>query len=174
MADIDNINIDKYTKAFLRGINAHPTDPPKVREELTYTVIQKGFKIWNEQTSSSPLGTYLGLYKVWFKSMKKEEESTDEITTKEFFKIIAKIVRMAIQLTQPLQRWLTVHKIYSPKDPGNTKMSRLCALRILCAILNLTRGIYIAKRTMTQAEKYNHLDNAQYRGQKGREAIEPA
>ena len=53
-------------------------------------------------------------------------------------------------------------------------MSRLHALHILCAILNLTRGIYIAKRTMTQAEKYNHLDDAQYGGRKGQEAIEPA
>eukprot|EP00957_Ditylum_brightwellii_P016439 1236110-Ditylum_brightwellii.AAC.1 len=53
-------------------------------------------------------------------------------------------------------------------------MSRLQALHILCAILNLTKGIYIAKRTMTQAEKYNHLDDAQYGGQKGREAIKPA
>eukprot|EP00957_Ditylum_brightwellii_P114835 8756230-Ditylum_brightwellii.AAC.1 len=29
-ADIDNINTDEYTKDFLRGINAHPTDPPEV------------------------------------------------------------------------------------------------------------------------------------------------
>eukprot|EP00957_Ditylum_brightwellii_P102815 7835153-Ditylum_brightwellii.AAC.1 len=76
MADIDNINIHEYTKDFLRGINAHPTDPPKVREELTNADIQNGFKIWNEQTSTSPLGTYLGLYKVWFKSKKKEEEES--------------------------------------------------------------------------------------------------
>eukprot|EP00957_Ditylum_brightwellii_P209561 15362266-Ditylum_brightwellii.AAC.1 len=53
-------------------------------------------------------------------------------------------------------------------------MSRLQALHILCAILNLTRGIYIDKRTMTQVKKYNHLDDAQYGGQKGRDAIEPA
>eukprot|EP00957_Ditylum_brightwellii_P092969 7078970-Ditylum_brightwellii.AAC.1 len=53
-------------------------------------------------------------------------------------------------------------------------MSRLRALHILCAILNLTKGIYITKRTMTPAEKYNHLDDAQYGGRKGREAIEPA
>eukprot|EP00957_Ditylum_brightwellii_P094459 7192995-Ditylum_brightwellii.AAC.1 len=53
-------------------------------------------------------------------------------------------------------------------------MSRLCALYILCVILNLTRGIYIAKRTMKTAEKYNHLDDVQYRGQKGREAIDQA
>eukprot|EP00957_Ditylum_brightwellii_P069815 5301500-Ditylum_brightwellii.AAC.1 len=53
-------------------------------------------------------------------------------------------------------------------------MSRLRALHILCAILNLTRSIYIAKRTMTQAEKYNNLDDAQYGGRKGQEAIKPA
>eukprot|EP00957_Ditylum_brightwellii_P005085 386442-Ditylum_brightwellii.AAC.1 len=48
-ADIENIKTDKYAKDFLHGINAHPTDPPKVREELTCVVIQKGFKIWNKK-----------------------------------------------------------------------------------------------------------------------------
>eukprot|EP00957_Ditylum_brightwellii_P037424 2831434-Ditylum_brightwellii.AAC.1 len=28
-ADIENINTDECTKDFLRGIKAHPTDPPK-------------------------------------------------------------------------------------------------------------------------------------------------
>ena len=41
---------------------------------------------------------------MWFKSKKEKKESVDEITTKEFFEIIAKIVQMEIQLTQPLIR----------------------------------------------------------------------
>eukprot|EP00957_Ditylum_brightwellii_P196844 14997707-Ditylum_brightwellii.AAC.1 len=31
-ADIENIKTDKYTKDFLRGINAHPTDPRKYKK----------------------------------------------------------------------------------------------------------------------------------------------
>eukprot|EP00957_Ditylum_brightwellii_P002541 195134-Ditylum_brightwellii.AAC.1 len=58
-ADIESIKTDEYTKDFLCRMKAHPTDPPKIWKELSYSDVQQGFKIWNEQTSISPLGTYL-------------------------------------------------------------------------------------------------------------------
>eukprot|EP00957_Ditylum_brightwellii_P034002 2575453-Ditylum_brightwellii.AAC.1 len=97
-ADIENIKTDEYTKDFFHSMKAHPNDPPKAQEELSYLDIQKGFKIWNKKTLTSPLGTYLGLYKAWFQSKKKEDDTEDELTAKGFFEIIAMTVRMAIQL----------------------------------------------------------------------------
>eukprot|EP00957_Ditylum_brightwellii_P016629 1250647-Ditylum_brightwellii.AAC.1 len=103
MADIESIKEDKYTKDFLHGMKAHPTNPLKAWEELSYIDIQQA----------------------WFRSKKEEEDVEDELTAKKFFEIIANTVRMAIQLMKPLRRWLTVHEIYNPKEAENTKMSRL-------------------------------------------------
>eukprot|EP00957_Ditylum_brightwellii_P121783 9287367-Ditylum_brightwellii.AAC.1 len=69
---------------------------------MTLTDVKQGFKLWN-----------IGLYKTWFKKEKeKEEYEAEELQTNKFFDIITKIVRMALILMVPLEKWKTFHNLF--------------------------------------------------------------
>eukprot|EP00957_Ditylum_brightwellii_P083774 6367646-Ditylum_brightwellii.AAC.1 len=61
-------DISELTKDMLHWLTPTPTDPPTVEADIT---IQEGYKIWSENTETSPEGRYLNLYKVWLQKLEK-------------------------------------------------------------------------------------------------------
>ena len=185
-ANLQQLQVDEYTTDVLAEMQWNEECPPKISESLTWRDIQHGFKIWNEKTSTSPLGRHLGKYKVWLLKEKKIEEAKREkdqqkeaeeekpiMSGKQFFSVIKNILRTAILQMSPMKRWLTVHNLFILKESGNHKISRSRTLHKLDAELNLMRRTYIAHRSTQQAERFNHLNDDQYGGRKGRSAIDP-
>ena len=97
IANVDKVEVDQHTKDVLHELQWQPHFPPKVSDELNWHHVQHGFKIWNENTSTSPMGRYLGKYKVWIENTRKEEEhhqesksgNSDILSSKEFFTVIS-------------------------------------------------------------------------------------
>eukprot|EP00978_Attheya_sp_CCMP212_P032183 scaffold124289_cov63-Attheya_sp.AAC.1 len=54
--NIDNLPMNDDEKDFLREFAPSKEDLPKISSELTRTQLMKGFRIWMEQTSTSPSG----------------------------------------------------------------------------------------------------------------------
>eukprot|EP00957_Ditylum_brightwellii_P068859 5227216-Ditylum_brightwellii.AAC.1 len=52
--DVNDLEVDYYTKEFLRELQKKPTDPPEINPILTHLDIRCNFKNWAEATSTSP------------------------------------------------------------------------------------------------------------------------
>eukprot|EP00957_Ditylum_brightwellii_P211130 15365790-Ditylum_brightwellii.AAC.1 len=52
-ANIDKLQIDKVTKEYLKELVRKPTDPPVIKTTITAKDIQRNYKNWKEQTSTS-------------------------------------------------------------------------------------------------------------------------
>jgi len=58
----------------------------------------RGFKIWKEQTLTSPSGLHLNSYIIWL----QKTEDKDTMTATEFFSIYAKLFNGALEIGYPL------------------------------------------------------------------------
>eukprot|EP00957_Ditylum_brightwellii_P069994 5316499-Ditylum_brightwellii.AAC.1 len=58
----------------------------------------QGFKIWKEQTLTSPSRIHLSLYKIWL----QKTDDTDIMTATELFSIYAKLFNGALEIGYPL------------------------------------------------------------------------
>ena len=135
----------------------------------------KGFRLWNEQTSTSPMGSNLGLYKMWFAQAKtkNEEEDNDDVDKMEFFSMITKIVQKALHLMTPLEKWKTIHNIFILKETGNYKISCQRMLHKLDAELNMLQRDFHAYKMIHDMKQHNMLEDTQYGGRQGRTSINP-
>ena len=93
----------------------------------------QGFKIWKEQTLTSPSGIHLSLYKIWL----HKTEDEDTMTANEFFCIYAKLFNGALEIGYPLRRWDTIHNLFILKEAQNYKIHQVRFLHIIEAQLNL-------------------------------------
>eukprot|EP00957_Ditylum_brightwellii_P000667 52298-Ditylum_brightwellii.AAC.1 len=73
-ANIEELEVDEYTKGILEELKWKPHFSPKVETELRWEHIKHRYKIWNEKMSTSPLMHHLGKYKAWILPEKKETE----------------------------------------------------------------------------------------------------
>ncbi len=104
-------------QTFLDKLQPSPLDPPQIDTSLTISQIKQGFRIWNKNTSTSPLGRQLPLYKMCL-----TESGTDDgkvIAGDTFFQLILDIIKIAQQLQIPLARWTTIHNIFILKKPND-------------------------------------------------------
>eukprot|EP00957_Ditylum_brightwellii_P085759 6524230-Ditylum_brightwellii.AAC.1 len=75
----------------LQELSPKPTDPPPIDVYITPEQIMRGFKIWKEQTLTSPSGLHLSLYKIW---LHKTED---------------KDIMTAMEISPSMQNYLIAH-----------------------------------------------------------------
>ena len=155
-------------KAFLNELQPSPLDPPPIDTSLTLNHLKQGFRIWNENTSTSPLGRQLSLYKMWITEPGSHDGKI--IPGDTFFQLILDLITIAQKLQVPLTRWTIVHNIFIQKKSNDYRPHRLRALHKIDAELNLIRRELIAKRLLRNAEQYNYLDDSNYGGRNGKTA----
>eukprot|EP00957_Ditylum_brightwellii_P203674 15335730-Ditylum_brightwellii.AAC.1 len=95
-----------------------------------------------------------------------------EVTQKEFFSVLMNVIRTAMVILQPINRWLKVHNLFILKEFKNHKISRTRTLHKLDAELNLVYQHFVAHKATQQAERHHHLTDEQY-ARKGCQAINP-
>eukprot|EP00957_Ditylum_brightwellii_P188740 14366920-Ditylum_brightwellii.AAC.1 len=134
--------------------------------------VKNNFKIWKEQTSTSPDGRYITLYKTWLKVPEEKTEECEGLTSDEFFNVITTVIKLCQQHNISLPRWVTVHNLYIQKQAGNFKLHRLQTIHKLESEVNLLRREVIACQLMNNVEKINYLDDDQHDGRNGRSAID--
>eukprot|EP00957_Ditylum_brightwellii_P038405 2902972-Ditylum_brightwellii.AAC.1 len=76
--NIDCLDIDDYTKAFLKALQQQQhTDPLEINTSLTAAEVRANYKNWRENTSTSPVDQHLGLYKTWTNVLEEKEDNYD-------------------------------------------------------------------------------------------------
>jgi hypothetical protein len=100
--NIDELDIDQYTKEFLQDLQRQPDDPPFIDTTVTPQEFCNQYKIWKETTSTSPSGRYLSLYKTWVKVPEETDPSYTGLTSTEFFTFITTIMGIAARHKYPL------------------------------------------------------------------------
>eukprot|EP00957_Ditylum_brightwellii_P007339 557272-Ditylum_brightwellii.AAC.1 len=104
--DIENLDVDNYTKEFLKEMQHTSDDSLEIDATLKGDDIKRNYKNWKEATTTSPSGCYLSLYKTWINVPEKEDEDYKGITSADFFQLINDIMKVATSLLYPLQRWI--------------------------------------------------------------------
>ena len=125
-------------------------------------------KIWREQTSTSPSGRKLPLYKIWLQKYNDDKS----ITTDQFFQLITDVINISQKLQYPLKRWLTVYNIFICKELGVFKPTRLRPLHNIEAEVNLIRREIISWRLIRNVEAYWMIPINNSGGRKGKTAID--
>ena len=77
-ADVNSVPVDGFTKDVLKEMQWNKQCPPKISEDITWEDVRHGFKIWNERTSTSPLGRHLGKYRAWLTPTKVKQTQVEE------------------------------------------------------------------------------------------------
>eukprot|EP00957_Ditylum_brightwellii_P008652 656565-Ditylum_brightwellii.AAC.1 len=94
------------------------------------------------------------------------------LTEDEFFRLINRMMNLAIQGKHTPERWNMIYSLYLLKEAGIYRRHCLRPLHIIDAELNLMRQELITRRLMKHAELFEHLSGDQYGGRKGCAAID--
>ena len=162
----------EYEQKYMEHLVPNAIDPPTICTTITVADVKKGFSIWKERTSTSPLGRVLSLYKMWLNVKDEDANEDGTFTATEFFEMITNLINVSQKVNTPLDRWKTVHNLFILKEPNNFNISRLRTIHKIDAELNLVRRELISRRLLRQAEKLKFLDDNSYGGRNGRCAID--
>eukprot|EP00957_Ditylum_brightwellii_P194820 14840518-Ditylum_brightwellii.AAC.1 len=102
-----DLDLDAFTKEFVSELKRKESDPPKIDTTITTTNVKNNYKIWKEQTNTSPDDRCLTLYKTWLKVAEEKAEEYDGLTSEEFFKVITAVIKLCQQHNIVLPRWVT-------------------------------------------------------------------
>jgi len=128
---------DEATKAILMNLRWKTPMTTIPNATLDYAVLMKGIRKWPEQTTTSPLGRHLGIYKTLRKHVvEKKKNAINETSTdndamgtitqgRDILYLIFDLMSLALKHTYPLKRWRKVWTIFIEKEMGNPDIDRL-------------------------------------------------
>jgi hypothetical protein len=135
------------------------------------------FKLWKENTSTSPSGLHLGHYKALVlrndADVSTEEGQAIERQRKELIAAHVAMINYALRHSYSYHRWKNVVNVMIQKEPGNSKVHRLRVIHIYEADYNFL--LQAKWRDLLQhAEQHELLHPGQYGSRSGRDALIPA
>jgi hypothetical protein len=143
-----------------------------------------GLSSWREQTTTSPSGKYLGLYRALVNAHKftikvQSDETTETTIPRDLFatKVLRLqncIINTAIKHHYTLNRWKLVHNFFLEKIPGKPLVDKLRVIHIYEADYNIILKYFLSKKTLRNAIKHNAIADEQAGGRPGRTAIDEA
>jgi len=145
--------------------NSHP---------LEFEPLMNGIQKRPEQTTTSPSGWHLGIYKSLLKDKPPKDPPKDlppHTYGQDVMRYIYQLLQLALRHTHVYQRWCTVWNMYLEKKPGNPRINLLRTLHLFEADYNLLLKWHSSKGFMTKAEQNNTLQDNQGGSRPGRSAI---
>jgi hypothetical protein len=135
------------------------------------------FKLWKENTSTSPSGLHLGHYKALVlrndADLSTDEGKTTERQRKELISAHVAMINYALRHSYSYHRWKNVVNVMIQKEPGNSKVHRLRVIHIYEADYNfLLQAKW--RELLQHAEQHKLLHPGQYGSRSGRDAHIPA
>jgi len=137
-AQLDDLPLDEPTRALLAHLQGKTTDD-KRDHPLIYEELQNGIKKWPENTTTSPSGCHLGIYKSLQRHvLRKDDANQNQMNTppdpitqgRDVLFLIFDIMSLALKHTYMLNCWKTVWTMFIEKDPGNPDLNRLRCIMI--------------------------------------------
>ena len=130
---------------------------PEIPTEISVEEYSKGFRLWKEQTATSPSGRHLGFYRA----------------TLGIGQVVAGMCEMLNIVTRTgltPRRWCRAISILLEKDPGRPSINRLRIIHLFEADYNLFLKTLWARRLVQRGEEYKQFGEAQQGSRKGRTA----
>jgi len=182
-ADLDNMPLEAPTRALLLQMKDKMPATSTKDHPLLYDELQKGIKKWPENTTTSPSGRHLGIYKSLQRHVLTQEEKdaippsqlADPIKEgRDVLFLIFDIMSLALRHTYTLERWKTVWTLFIEKELGNPDLNRLRCIMLFEADWQLLLKWHSSYGFLPKSEKAKTLTEAQGGGRKGRSAIDQA
>jgi len=132
--------------------HSHPMDPK---------LLIQGFKKWPEQTTTSPLGRHLGIYKSLAKHfpLPKDDSNTTPKdnhplqSRNNVLKLLIWMMQLAITHTHTYDRWKMIWTLLLEKDAGNPQIDRLHTIHLYEADYNLILKWFSSQGFILKSEK---------------------
>ena len=125
--------------------------------EITLQEYQKGLRSWSENTSTSPSGRHLGIYKALL--------PLDNITSD-----MCMTLNVVTRLGLIPSRWCRAISVMIEKDAGNPNINRLRIIHLFEADYTLFLKIIWASRLVKRGEEANQFGEAQQGSRQNRAA----
>jgi hypothetical protein len=177
-------NIPKYPKLFLTNMAQIRATIPL---QMTLDDMCEGFLKWREQSTTSPSGKHLGIYKTLAKARKYNICTAFEIsnnitycnktnlpTAEKCLQIQLLQMQLAITNCHTFERWRIVHNFLLEKIPGFPLIDKLRVIHIYEADCSLINKFYVAHQLNNTASREKTVPVEQAGGRPNRSAIELA
>jgi len=156
--------VSEASWAIIQYLQDHPI-LPQIDVNVSMSAIQNLYKVWNENTTTSPSGIHLGHDKCPLKYADTTQQPT---LASRIYKLKTQFINLALRHGVIYQRWQHINTIMIEKIPGVYRIDKLRALHIFESDLNGILGILWGRRLMDQAERNRVLSDAQHGSRKGR------
>jgi hypothetical protein len=162
--------------------NAFADRPPEIEATVSFDAFIASFFHWNEQTSTSPSGRHLGLYKslvtAHFDSGREFQDCDDDGPSIKHkatavLHAIHQIAAGTAQRGLYLTRWIFVVNAMIYKKAGVLELDELRVIHLFEADFNLLVGLIFGRRTVHNAVDHQLLHPSQF-GKKGGECMDAA
>lgn len=160
--DLNEESLDIGTKRIIQGLSDTPA-PTEMSDNITHDEFWKAFKIWDEQTTTSPSGRHLGHYKSLLISDGNDDMYTDESPNPSIIikQVYYQIAMATLYSANTLRRWCHSSTMMLEKVPGNPKINKLRVIHLYEADYNLLLKILWARRLVWHSHTHNQLHEAQ-------------
>jgi hypothetical protein len=138
---------------------------PVVNGKIIGLELQSGFRMWHENTSTSPSGLHLGHDKAMLHHIIQTETSS---FLDDYFDHKARMINLAIDHRHVYKRWQMVITTMIEKIPGTPRLDKLRVIHIIESDFNLWMGIVWGRRLIHQAEDLELLEDEQSGSRPGR------
>jgi len=146
-ADIESLPVNAYTKDLLHNLKTEVQLNENTHHPLDTEALIQGFKTWPKQTSTSPSGQHLGIYKLLAKHFPPPKDKNDPVTPPEpsnpltcsndVLKLIIMMMDLAVLHTHTYKRWKVIWMLLLEKDPSNPQIDWLRMIHLYEADYNL-------------------------------------
>jgi len=190
-----NHSIDPATTLLLKYHQQVTLPRYNPHHPLNYEELKNEFCKWPEQTSTSPSGHHLGIYKSLIKDVQDPKKKKDSTKTNNNHKtpsnhndttppntgpknseammhLIFDMLQLAVTHTHTFKRWKVVWNLFLEKDPSTPKINQLRVIHLMEADWNLLLKWFSSQSFFKHAEENSILIDNQGGSQKGWSAIE--
>jgi hypothetical protein len=160
----DDSDLDRLTQAVLCEC-AFKTDPDSITGHITTKEFTGKFHIWNEQTSTSPSGRHLGMYKALLAchSSKDLKQTTDILSLQaSLIQVQVNLINYCLKFRFSLRRWKEIVNVMILKAIGEHYIHCLHVIHLYEADFNFILGIKKWKQLLHHADHQNLLHCGQY------------
>ena len=161
---LDNHQVKPAVRSILEQLKNRPK-LPSIIPNINAFDLQQLYKIWNENTATSPSGLHLGHDKCALQENTKDDAT---LIAEILYKIKSQFINIALKTGIVYDRWKHINTVMIEKIPGVYHINKLRALHLFESDLNAIFGILWGKRLMHHAKFHHQLHDAQHGSRKGK------
>jgi hypothetical protein len=162
---------NKYTTAILQKLS-DGNNIDNIPDVITFEELYSAMNKWNERTTTSPSGPYLGHYKILQRLPVYEENIPNINISMKIFNVYYQVISIATKLGRTLSRWCNVTTCMIEKIKGSTKVDKLRVIHLYEADYNIIQKNIWARKTIWKAHNSDRLHEGRAGSRPNQRAID--